>query len=183
MTCQQFLERYSDYRDAEEEDPVRAPFLGHLESCPRCARYALVLERGVEFLHSFPGPEPQQDFRDRLRHRIYQTELEEGRKRRRASGSVLVPLALAAAAIFTGVAVWGPISFLTPRVSLPAVQARAPDAPVSLSAPGAGLARSGRSPGPLFQEDLWSQSHVLLYEISPLYQRTREGAVMRVGLP
>ena len=183
MTCQEFLERFSEYRDAEEKDPIRGPFLRHLDACPRCARYASVVERGVEFLHSFPGPEPQQDFPDRLRHRIYQTELEEGRKRRRGSGSGFVPLALAAAAVLTGVAVWGPISFLTPKVSLPAVQARAPQAQVSAPAPAAGLVRSGRSPGPIFQEDLWSQSHVLLYEVSPLYQRTREGAVVRVGLP
>jgi len=183
MTCQEFLERYSEYRDAEEEDPTRSPFLGHMETCARCARYATVLERGVEFLHSVPGLEPRQDLQDRIRHRIYQAELEEGRKRGGGGGSGLVPLALAAAAILTGMAVWGPISFLTPSVSLPAVQARAPQVPVYIPAAGEGLVRSDRTPGLLFREDLWSQSHVLLYEVSPLYQRTREGALVRIGLP
>ncbi len=179
MTCQEFLERYSEYRDAVGDDPIRDPFLRHQDACPRCARYASVVEQGVAFLRDMPGPEPREDFRHRLRHRIYQAELEEARGRRGSGGSGWVTMALAAAAILTGMAVWGPIPLPTPTVSLPAVQARAP-VPTSLPLLGEDGMRSGRTPGFLLQEDLWAQSHVLLYESSPLYQRTR-GVLVRTG--
>lgn len=182
MTCQEFLDRYSEYRDAEEGDPVRDPFLRHLEECAGCSRYESVVRQGVEYLRSTPGLGPREDFRDRLRHRIYQSELEDGRSGRGGGASGFVTVALAAAAVITGMAIWGPISLVTPSVSLPGVQARAPQgAAVTPSLP-AGAVRGERAPAFLFQEDLWSQSHVLLYEFSPLYHRTREGALVRTGL-
>lgn len=186
MTCQEFLERYSEFRDAEEVDSDVGVFTTHLDACPSCRRYHEVVERGVELARSFSGPSPRGDFSQRLRHRIYHADLVSERRRRDGS-SPLVAVALAAAAVLAGVGAWGSISTVvsSPSVDLPGITASAPTSATSELRPRPIQSRTEgiqRSPAFLNQSNLWSESSTLLYEHSSLYHRYRDGALIRTGL-
>lgn len=185
MHCEEFLERYSEFRDRDENEADVSVFEAHIAECQSCRRYHEVVERGVGLVRSLPGPQPRSDFTDRLRHRIYHADLSASEPRRDAS-SPFIPFALAAVAVLAGVGVWGPISsaMTPPAVALPSVSASEP-AP----APSRQLIRSGepiesgvRNPAFLTRSDLWDQPNVLLYEHSTLYHRYREGNLIRTGL-
>ncbi|TVP54510.1 MAG: hypothetical protein EA351_12985 [Gemmatimonadales bacterium] len=182
MNCQEFLERYSEFRDFDEADTDLDSFKTHLDSCPACHRYHEVVERGVELARSFTGPSPREDFEDRLRHRIYHADLV-AQTRRRDGSSPLIAVALAAAAVLAGVGAWGPISTITsaPTVDLPGISASAPQV---RTIPGPLPVRESaeRSPAFLNHSNLWSESNTLLYEHSNLYHRYRDGTLIRTGL-
>lgn len=53
MTCREFLERYTEWRDGLILDPrVRAQLHGHRRRCASCAKYDLAVRRGVLALRS-----------------------------------------------------------------------------------------------------------------------------------
>jgi anti-sigma factor RsiW len=77
MDCNDFLDRHSDFHDDDlGELPDRAEFERHLSSCPACARYHRVVAQGALLLRELPGPAFREDFRDRLQHRLYLSEVE-----------------------------------------------------------------------------------------------------------
>ncbi len=182
MNCQEFLERYSEFRDIDEADTEPDSFEAHLDSCPACRRYHEVVERGVELARSFSGPPIREDFEDRLRHHIYHADLV-AHTRRRDGSSPLIAVALAAAAILAGVGAWGPISTITtaPTVDLPGISASAPQVRTILE-PQPVQQSPERSPAFLNHSNLWSESNTLLYEHSNLYHRYRDGTLIRTGL-
>lgn len=185
MHCEDFLERYSEFRDRDENDTDVSVFEAHIAECQSCRRYHEVVERGVGLVRSLSGPRPRSDFTDRLRHRIYHADLTAGEPRRDAS-SPFIPFALAAAALLAGVGVWGPISsaMTPPAVALPGVSAAEPAPPPSFQPlmSGEQLEPGVRNPAFLTRSDLWDQPNALLYEHSPLYHRYREGSLIRTGL-
>jgi hypothetical protein len=71
MTCAEFLERYTDFRDGLIPAPreVRR-FERHLVRCPGCRRYDTALRRGVLALQAVGSIEPSRDFRRRLDARL-----------------------------------------------------------------------------------------------------------------
>lgn len=71
MDCKEFLSRYTEYRDGimPARDVARAEV--HLSGCASCRRYGRVVDRGVRELRTVPGVTTDDDFQDRLRHRIY----------------------------------------------------------------------------------------------------------------
>ncbi len=74
MNCEEFHERYSEYRDERTAADELREFERHLEECEACARYDRVISRGVEVFRDLPSPSPSPDFYDRLKHRIYHLE-------------------------------------------------------------------------------------------------------------
>src|SRR2546428_8436812 len=67
MTCAQFLERYSEYRDGLITAAREARrFDRHLARCPTCRRYDAAVRRGVLALHETDSIEPSAGFRRRL---------------------------------------------------------------------------------------------------------------------
>lgn len=204
MNCTKFLELYSDFRDGELESDQTALVRSHLESCSECARYHEVVDRGAELLRSVGGPAPRGDFDDRLRHRIYQADLEASRRPRGYQASGPLTVAFTATAVLVGVAVWGPLvqGSMSPEAAqpLPGITAAAPPAE-SLSAgamseasfagnrllPSPDLrpaSASTSSAGPAFltDSDLWGGANVLLWEYSSLYHRSRSGRLIQTGL-
>src|SRR6266704_3167002 len=72
MTCLQFHERYSDYRDGliTSERELRR-FQRHVAHCPACRRYDDAVRRGVLALQAAPhAVTPSPDFRRRLESRL-----------------------------------------------------------------------------------------------------------------
>ena len=71
MTCAQFLERYSEYRDGLITAAREARrFDRHLARCPTCRRYDAAVRRGVLALHETDSIEPSAGFRRRLDARL-----------------------------------------------------------------------------------------------------------------
>src|SRR5437762_8218710 len=96
MTCAEFLERYTDFRDGLITAPRELRrFERHLVRCAGCRRYDTAVRRGVLALQAAGTIEPSRDFRRRLDAR-----LERERRAARevpASAGVAAALVLAAA--------------------------------------------------------------------------------------
>lgn len=132
MNCEEFHERYSEYRDERTAADELREFERHLEECETCARYHRVICRGVEVFRDLPSPSPSPDFYDRLKHRIY--HLEDGIPGAGSwpTGSAAV-LAVAAAGLLA--LAWVPfVSQVPVEVQLQPVSVERPDAAVERSA-------------------------------------------------
>jgi len=71
MICQEFLNRYSEFRDGLVAAPRELRrFQRHLVQCASCRRYDAALRRGVESLQNVDTIEPSRDFRRRLDARL-----------------------------------------------------------------------------------------------------------------
>src|SRR5256886_1501598 len=96
MTCAEFVERYTDFRDGLITAPRELRrFERHLVRCAGCRRYDIAVRRGVLALQAAGTIEPSRDFRRRLDAR-----LERERRAARevpASAGVAAALVLAAA--------------------------------------------------------------------------------------
>src|SRR5207237_441364 len=89
MTCAEFLERYTDFRDGLITAPRELRrFTRHLALCPACRRYDAALRRGVLALQSIQSIEPSPAFRRRLDARL-------ARERRRGQGPARAGIAAA----------------------------------------------------------------------------------------
>lgn len=71
MTCQEFLDRYTEFRDGLVAAPRELRrFQRHLVQCAACRRYDAALRRGVAALQAVETIEPSSDFRRRLDARL-----------------------------------------------------------------------------------------------------------------
>jgi hypothetical protein len=187
MTCDEFLDRYSDFRDGSDSGPESGgadAFDAHLASCSQCRRYHDVIERGTSLLRENDAPALQDDFRDRLQHRIYHADLKLRTPSPRDLGMAApVALGLAAAAALAAVAAWGPMAEAVRPLPTADLAPIAAEAPPSLRVrPVAGVPGGTRAPAALVQPDYWVQSHTLLYEHSSVYHRNRGGGMVRTGI-
>jgi hypothetical protein len=99
MTCTEFLEHYTEYRDGLITAPreVRR-FARHLTQCPSCRRHDAALRRGLLVLQDTDTVYPSPDFRRRLEQRLQREGLTAG-------GEVAPVRAGLVAAMFIGVAI------------------------------------------------------------------------------
>jgi anti-sigma factor RsiW len=71
MTCPEFLDRYSEFRDGLITAPGEARrFERHLAQCPTCRTYEATLRRGVRALQAVDTLRPSAAFRTRLESRL-----------------------------------------------------------------------------------------------------------------
>ena len=71
MICQEFLNRYTEFRDGLVAAPRELRrFQRHLVQCEACRRYDAALRRGVAALQGVETIEPSTDFRRRLDARL-----------------------------------------------------------------------------------------------------------------
>jgi anti-sigma factor RsiW len=98
MTCAEFLDRYSEFRDGLITAPREARrFKHHLAQCPSCRTYEATLRRGVRALQAVDVLLPSADFRTRLESRLRREGL--------VAGSTPPVGAGVAAALFIAVAI------------------------------------------------------------------------------
>src|SRR2546428_2016899 len=92
MTCAEFLERYTDFRDGLITAPRELRrFERHLARCAGCQRYDAAVRRGVLALRAAETIEPSQGFRRRLEARL--------ERERRATPDVPASAGVAAALV------------------------------------------------------------------------------------
>lgn len=182
MTCAEFIATFSDVHDGTAPAELAVRSREHADACLACARYARVLEQGVELLRALPAPEIHKDFVPVLRRRLNQVEQEALLRRHTNSGATSVAV-LAMAAVLVAVA-WAPaLRPAAPSVDLPPIVVSAPPPTLqarSLVAFSAfarqALAVPGRRPSaapayPVLEADLWGDARTLLFEYSRLAQR------------
>ena len=98
MTCAEFLDRYSEFRDGLITAPgEERRFERHLAQCPSCRNYEATLRRGVRALHAVDVLLPSAAFRTRLESRLRSEGL--------VGGSTTPSRAGVAAALFIAVAI------------------------------------------------------------------------------
>ncbi|HLB83075.1 MAG TPA: hypothetical protein VJJ54_08285 [Gemmatimonadales bacterium] len=98
MTCAEFLERYTDFRDGLITAPRELRcFARHVAQCTTCQRYDAALRRGVRALQAAQIIEPSPAFRRRLDARL-------ARERRRGTHHQVPARAGIAAALFVAAA-------------------------------------------------------------------------------
>ena len=96
MTCAEFLDRYTEYRDGLIAAPRELRhFERHLARCAACRKYDAAVRRGVLALREAETIQPSPEFRRRLEERLRQARL---------SGPELPARAGVAAALFVAVA-------------------------------------------------------------------------------
>lgn len=138
MSCDQFIELYSEFRDGLLTSDRAELLEEHLKSCSCCARYDRIMQRGLEILGDIPCAESSDDFMPRLRHRLYNVDcgVPDGRSRFGGSAALVGVAAVGLLALF-----WLPFAASVPmEMELPAVSAQLPP-PVSVEVPS--LFRSG----------------------------------------
>lgn len=181
MSCIEFLERYSDFRDDELLPEEAAQLRGHLVDCPSCRRYDRTVSKGVAILRDTPPPELREDFRERIRFAIYQEEYEARRRGRTLLGrGMMVGVGVAATvAVAMGMALLrerGTALDGAPVAAIESVPSPAAGSSLTRPAPLQSAARN------LDEIEFLSGTNVLLYENSPLFRRHREPEILMVEL-
>src|SRR2546427_5395380 len=99
MTCAEFLERYTDFRDGLITAPRELRrFERHLARCAGCRRYDTAVRRGVLALQAVETIEPSRDFRRRLDARL-ERERRATREVQASAGVAAGPVIAAAPAV------------------------------------------------------------------------------------
>src|SRR2546430_13321238 len=111
MTCAEFLERYTDFRDGLITAPRELRrFERHLVRCAGCRRYDTAVRRGVLALQAAGTIEPSRDFRRRPDARL--------ERERRAAREVPASAGVAAALeLVAALAIAAPARVPRPRVA------------------------------------------------------------------
>jgi hypothetical protein len=177
MTCESFLEGFTEFRDGVATDAFRRDAEEHLKTCPDCRHYQRVVERGLDVLRDDQPLEVPEDFRPRLRHRLFHVDDEAALHRHINSGAT--GLAVLSIALVLSVVVWSPLLRPdAPVVQLSPIVVSRPPAPLRLEP--AGIPLDDEPAGsPAADADLWHDAHVLLFQYSALSQRYRQRALLR----
>ncbi len=180
MNCSDYVFALTDLDEgALEEEDVRG-LEAHLESCPACNRYRAVVEKGAELLRALPEPELTEDFGPRLQHRLYHVD---GQAALYAVSATSAMTVVGMAFLLTAIA-WSPTLWQrVPEIVLEPIVVDQP--PVELPVRSVSAMPSGMPPRPVsdFERGLWDDAHNLLYEYSPLSQRSRQrGRVRRAEI-
>jgi hypothetical protein len=124
MSCDEFIEVYTDFRDGLLDAEARERAEAHLAACPCCKRYHRVMQQGLDLLTSIPPAQSSEDFMPRLRHRLYNVDcgVTEGRRSFGGSAALVGVAAVGLLALF-----WLPFAASVPlEMELPAVSAHYP---------------------------------------------------------
>ncbi len=70
MECEEFLQSFSDYLDAEFEKHSHQEYSQHIESCAECGEYDRVMRRGLRLVRELDAPEPVPGFMPRLQRNV-----------------------------------------------------------------------------------------------------------------
>ena len=54
MKCWEFVEKFSEFEDAQDDAPIRKAGEEHLLQCEKCRRYSAVVSEGLLILKDMP---------------------------------------------------------------------------------------------------------------------------------
>lgn len=185
VDCSEFLARFSEYWDGMARSSKRAEMDRHRTECPACRSYAKAFGDGVELVRSLPALDVPEDFRPRLKHRIY--HLEDGAAIAMGTlGSGATTFAVFAMAALLAIVAWTP----TVRGSAPAreqpsllSESTSTDPTFTEAAPASTFfGRFSPVPSIRFEDGFWGDTHQLLFEYSSISERRRLGQAVPVAV-
>lgn len=180
MTCDRFLEAFTDLRDGRATPDLRRQAEAHLEACADCRHYRRVVDRGLEVLKGEEPLDVPEDFGPRLRHRLYHVDDEKALHRHvnsGATGTAVLGIALVLAAV-----AWSPVLRpAEPTVELSPIVVSRPPSPLGLRPVGRAMELRPMSASRT-SRDLWDDAHSLLFQYSPVSERYRQRALVRTGV-
>lgn len=170
MRCSQFIESYSDFVDETGNGTFLQEARAHRDACPGCRRYDETYRRGRALLLSaLEEPSLDDDFHDRLQHRLYAVDDRRAVARYgsgRGRGMALLGAAIVVAGLVT------PALVPEPEVALAPIEAERPRArpPVGLRLPLPTVLPASLGPTQLELSgaDLWGRPSDLFYEYAPV---------------
>jgi len=185
MRCSDFLEQFSEFVDEAGPVDFQADAQAHADGCPSCARYLHTWFQGRSLLHdSLEEVQLNDDFRDRLQHRIY--ALQDRRALARYSPVRGMAAGLAAIAVLASAGLLMPWFTEEPEVALaPIVVDRPGPRTVRLQLPMPSVLPRGsvaRSALELRGDDLWGRPTDLFFEYAPIHAARRSASVARMVL-
>ena len=71
MKCWEFVEKFSEFEDAQDDAPIRKAGEEHLLQCEKCRRYSAVVSEGLLILKDMPPEKLPENFWASLEHRIF----------------------------------------------------------------------------------------------------------------
>ena len=187
MTCSDYIKNFSDLIDGNTAEEDLQAFEEHLHECSACSRHRHVIEQGSALLRTLPKPKLSENFVPRLRHRLYHVD---DQHTLRSATSVAMPAALLTVAVVLLIVSWLPvIRDTTPEIALETVVVEQPLLQVTRQPSVMSSSSSGFVIYPFadlseralsdFRQELWDEAHALLFEYSPLSQRSRQRGVLR----
>jgi len=105
-TCDEFLDRHSEYVDNLLTPLESARLALHARGCDSCARYDRVVRRSQALMGDLPEIEPSEDFELRLQHRIFHIDDEAAFAPARGGAGAVATLAVAASLALLA---WSPL--------------------------------------------------------------------------
>jgi len=176
MTCSDFLDRYSDFRDGELPPEVEEHLHGHLEVCASCRRYDRALSVGMRILRESERLLPREEMRDRIRFGVYREERDENRRNTVLPGrGITIGFGVAA----TIAAVMAVALLREGQPGEPSAAVASLAAEVGGSQGAGSLFRTDRGDLPAFEPiEFRTGSNILLYENSPLFRRHRQPQIL-----
>ena len=180
MTCQEFLEAFSELRDGVASEDLQDRAEEHLEVCGDCRHYRTVVDEGVQILQGQQPVEVPETFHPRLQHRLFHVDDDEAGYGAGDSGTPVLAV-LGMAAVLT-VAAWSPALLPDePEVRLSPIVVSQPPAvlrlqPAAFRPQVSSFAVDTRGET---GQDLWGNASSLLFQYSPVAQRYRQRALLR----
>lgn len=185
MTCDEFIEAFSDLVDETGSEKLRAEALRHRDACADCRRYEEVYRGGLRLLETeIDEIEVSEDFHLRLQHRLFHVDDERALARSRA-GVAPSSMVLGAAAVMAALLAVPPFFEPDPEVELSPIVVSVPSSlPAGLRVPLPTFLPASLSPSTLELrgDDLWRQPAALFYPYAPVRARYRNAASTGLGL-
>lgn len=180
MKCSEFLEKFSEFQDAQKDSPKKKEGEKHLLVCEKCTHYTAVVSMGVGILQEIPPAGLSENFWASLEHRIFHI-----RDEKILGGNHLTLLARSC------VIVCALVSFIVllknsavfsnagQDVDLPAIVVSSPPLRQQLIIPRSSLDIFEQPSSSKFVYWFWSDINGLMYEYSTMGERYRASSVLR----
>ena len=178
MKCSEFVEKFSEFKDADEAAPIRKDGEEHLLGCERCRHYSSVVSMGVCILKEIPSAKLPENFWSSLEHRIFHVRDEKMLSLQLPRAAI--PLGATCVAVLLMILISNS-HFLNPLrsdVELPAiVVSRSPNE--QLRIPRSVPSMFEQRPNSRIVNSFWSDINGLIYEYSSMSERYRTFPVLR----
>jgi|TARA_B110000014_G_C20112838_1_gene586716 hypothetical protein len=171
MKCWEFVEKFVEFEDAQDDAPIRKTGEEHLLQCEKCRRYSAVVSEGLLILKEMPPEELPEKFWASLEHRIFHVRDEKMLKGHLHSSVKNFAIACSFILIAFFISNSYMSNDLGPDIELPAI---------IVSKSSDGFRVSPEIPTKtMFVNRFWSDINGLMYEYSTMSERYRTPHTLR----
>ncbi len=175
MKCGEFVEKFSDFRDAQGHTSVRKAGEEHLLKCEKCKHYYKVFSEGVLILKEAPLVKLPENFWAGLEHRIFHLRDEKMLKDPLFSPTRTIAVACSFILLLFFISDLLMSNDRRDDIELPAIIVSGDPA----NLPSRIMSGSQQRSSDMFVYQFWSDINNLMYEYSTMSERYRIPPVLR----